>query len=124
MTATLSPVGFTFGTDEAVECVLARIAERDVEADAGGLWGRLSQTDAEVWHAALIEAGRGDLLCLVGGGEPYAYVLDAESTGVLFEALSDYALGEPRGKADGERRDAAWGWASDIATHVARVELV
>lgn len=119
MTAMVSVLS-TFGSDATVERVLSRLAELDTTGEV--LDGHLNASDADVFHHALIESERGDLMWLFEGGEPFT--VGMETTGVLFEALGDYALGEPTSGVDAARRDRAWGWASDIALSVAGVELV
>lgn len=126
----------TFGTDESVARVLVAMIDHE-NTDAGAvLYGCTNWTDAITAYYALCEAGRAD----VGNRAfkfPGTYFLDAEWSAVLFEALTDYAMGDTvcdddtdthRGYAgdvcECARRGNAWSWAASIAEIAAGIELI
>jgi hypothetical protein len=122
---TLARVSFTFGTEEAKDAVVERIAER---GDAGALWGTLNETDALTFQ----EATR-DTTVLDGAFSFGAFSLDAEQTAELFLALVEFSDGESECDIDGDdhtgafcdcdKRNRAHSWATDIAESYG-VELI
>lgn len=133
MTSTLGGTALvTFGSDEAIEAVLFRIADSEQEFP---VWGALSVDDAAMFRRATREISvatldpERDLPTFRAG----PFRLEQEDAARVFEALCDYATGEsscepdsgihaaawafpmPDVPCDCHLRDRAWSWASDIA---------
>lgn len=124
-TAVLVRKSFTFGSDEAIEAVLSRIADGVEEHP---VWGTLNSSDARTVRRAVLGA---ELSAIKPRDlREGTFYLTREQSAQVFEVLCDYALAETtcdidtdthdvapsaQGFCDCDGRSRAWSWASNIA---------